>query len=170
MSASILLISNNDSFAHTFTRRLSSKDLTVYSVIRNTSQVADLKALGARPVVQSVENSSVSDFVKIIKDIQPGTIIWSAGAGAGVANNARLKLIDTKVHIRVIDAVAKAAQEAGTTRRFITISSLEVRDNFNRPMPDWYDAEDIWFSKSLQSMFNPYFRARLVSDKSPGGR
>ncbi|KAH8719433.1 hypothetical protein GQ44DRAFT_808797, partial [Phaeosphaeriaceae sp. PMI808] len=117
-------------------------------------------------IVQSVEDSSVADFVSIIKYVKPGVVIWSAGAGAGGAGAARLKAVDTDGQIKIMDAVAQAAEEAGTTRRYISISSLEVRDDMKKPMPHWYDTADKNFSASLASMFRSYFRARLVSDKS----
>jgi nucleoside-diphosphate-sugar epimerase len=166
MAASILLVGGNGSLARTITKRLSSKGVTVHSVIRNPNQVSDLKALGASPIVQSVEDSSVADFVTIIKHVKPSVVIWSAGAGGGGAGEARLKRVDTDGHIKVMDAVAQAAEEAGTTKRYITVSSLEVRDDVNKPMPDWYDADDKRFSRSLAPMFRSYFRARLASDKS----
>ena len=64
-----------------------------------------------------------------------------------------------------MDAVAQAADEAGTTRRYITISSLEVRDEVNKPVPDWYDEDDRAYSKWAWPIFRPYFQARLASDK-----
>ena len=65
-----------------------------------------------------------------------------------------------------MDAISQAANEAGTTRRFISVSSLEVRDNVNRPMPYWYNDADQEFSRWLWPSFGPYFRARLESDMS----
>lgn len=164
--SSILLIGGNGLLARHITKRFSYKGITVHSVIRNPNQVSELKALGASPIVQSVEDSSVSDFVKLIKDVKPSVVIWSAGAGAGSASAARIKRVDTDGHIKVIDAVAQAAEEAGTTRRYITVSSLEVRDEVNKPVPDWYDEDDRRFSKWVWPMFRTYYRARLASDKN----
>lgn len=166
MTVSILLIGGNGSLSRTITKRLSRKGVIVHSIIRDPSQASGLKALGAFPIVQSVEDSGVSDFVRIIKELKPAIVIWSAGAGAGGASDARLKRVDTDGHIKVIDAVAQAAEEAGTTRRFISVSSLEVRDNVNKAAPNWYNADDLKFSKSIWSTFGSYFRARLASDKS----
>ena len=164
--SSILLIGGNGLLARHITKRFSSKGVTVHSVVRNPNQVPELKVLGASPIVQSVKDSSVSDFVRLIKDVKPGVIIWSAGAGAGSATAARIKRVDTEGHIKLIDAVAQAAEEAGTTRRYITVSSLEVRDEVNKPIPDWYDEDDKAFSRWVWPMFRTYYRARLASDKS----
>ena len=164
--SSILLIGGNGLLARTVTQQFASKGIAVHSVIRNPNQVSELKNLGAMPIVQSVEDSSVSDFVKIIKDIKPGVVIWSAGAGAGSASAKRIKSVDTEGHIKVVDAVAQAAEEAGTTRRYITVSSLEVRDEVKKPVPDWYDEDDRRFSKWVWPMFRTYYRARLASDKN----
>ncbi|KAJ8058260.1 hypothetical protein OCU04_012455 [Sclerotinia nivalis] len=138
--SSILLIGGNGLLARCITKRLSSKNITVHSVIRNASQISELKRLGV--------------------------VIWSAGAGAGIASDARIKEVDNEGHIKVIDAVAQAAEEAGTTRRFITIPSLEVRDVVNKPVPEWYDEDERRFSEWLSQMFRTYHAARLASDKS----
>ncbi|PQE17452.1 NAD-dependent epimerase dehydratase protein [Rutstroemia sp. NJR-2017a WRK4] len=155
--SSVLLIGGNGQLA---------RGINVYSVIRNRNQVSELKAIGALPIVQSVEDSTVSDFVALIKEVKPGAVIWSAGAGAGGASNARLKRVDNEGHIKVMDAVAQAAEEANTTRRYITISSLEVRDALNKPVPEWYNEDDRNFSNWLAPMFKKYFEARLISDRS----
>jgi nucleoside-diphosphate-sugar epimerase len=166
MATSVLLVGGNGSLSRTITKRFALKGIAVHSVIRNPNQISDLKLLGASPIVQSVEDSSVSDFVKIVKDVKPRVVIWSAGAGGGSSSDARLKRVDTDGHIKVMDAVAQAAEESGTTRRYITISSVEVRDDVNKPMPSWYDAEDKRFSRSVWPMLGSYFRARLASDRS----
>ena len=101
--SSILLIGGNGLLARHITKRFSSKGLTVHSVIRNPNQVSELRALGASPIVQSVEDSSVADFVKLIKDVNSSVVIWSAGAGAGSASAAQIKRVDTEGHIKVID-------------------------------------------------------------------
>ena len=164
--SSILLIGGNGLLARHITKRFTSKGIIVHSVVRNPNQVSDLKALGALPIVQSVEDSSVFDFVRLIKDVKPEVVIWSAGAGAGSASPARIKRVDTEGHIKAMDAVAQAAEEAGTTRRCITVSSLEVRDEVNKPVPDWYDEDDRRFSTWVWPMFRTYYQGRLASDKS----
>lgn len=93
-------------------------------------------------------------------------MIWSAGAGAGHASPSRVKRVDHEGHIKVIDAVAQAAKEAGTTKRYITVSALDVRDKDNKPVPDWYDEDDQKFSKMIWGMMGTYMRARYASDKS----
>ncbi|PQE16415.1 NAD-dependent epimerase dehydratase protein [Rutstroemia sp. NJR-2017a BVV2] len=163
--SSVLLIGGNGQLARCITKRFSCRGINVYSVIRNQNQVSELKDLGALPIVQSVEDSTVSEFVTLIKDVKPDVVIWSAGAGAGSASNARIKRVDNEGHIKVMDAVAQAAEEAKTTRRYITISSLDVRD-VNKPVPDWYNEEDRKFSNWLSPIFKRYFEARLISDRS----
>ncbi|KAL8791269.1 MAG: hypothetical protein Q9213_000226 [Squamulea squamosa] len=104
--SSILLVGGNGLLARHITKRFSSKGVTVHSVIRNPNQVSELKALGASPIVQSVEDSSVADFVQLIKNVKPKVVVWSASAGAGSASAARIKRVDAEGHIKVIDAVA----------------------------------------------------------------
>jgi hypothetical protein len=53
----------------------------VYSIIRSQEQASSLKELGAEPIVQSIEESSVSDLSATISKSKPDVIVWSAGAG-----------------------------------------------------------------------------------------
>ncbi|KAI9644633.1 hypothetical protein NHQ30_006657 [Ciborinia camelliae] len=165
--SSILLIGGNGLLARSITKRFSSNGITVHSVIRNPSQIPELKMLGDLPIIQSVEDFTVFDFIKLIKDVKPGVVIWSAGAGVGSASDRRIAKVDNEGHIKVIDAVAQAAKEAGTKRRYITISSLEVRDVINKPVLEWYDEDDRRFSEWLSPIFRTYHAAKLLaSDRS----
>lgn len=164
--SSILLIGGNGQLARHITKRFSSQGITVHSVIRNPNQVSELTSLGASPILQSIEDSSVSDFVTLIKRLQPSAVIWSAGAGGGSASPSRIKRVDHEGHIKVIDAVAQAAKEVGTTKRYLTISALDVRDKDHKPVPDWYDEDDRKFSQMIWGMLGTYMQARYASDKS----
>lgn len=64
----------------------------VHSIIRKESQIPELEALGSKPVVQSIEESSVDDLAATIKKHSPNVVIWSAGAGGG--SPERTKAVD----------------------------------------------------------------------------
>lgn len=65
---------------------------TVHSIIRKESQIPELEALGSKPIVQSIEESSVNDLAATIKKHSPSVVIWSAGAGGG--SPERTKAVD----------------------------------------------------------------------------
>lgn len=95
-----------------------------------------MKSLGGKPIIQSIEDSSIDDMVKTIKSTNPSTVIWAAGAGAG--NAERTKAVDNEGAIRSMDATAKAG-----VKRYIIISAVDVRDRENKPKPEWYNDEDL---------------------------
>lgn len=64
----------------------------MHSIIRKESQIPELEALGAKPIVQSIEDSSVHDLTATIKTHSPNVVIWSAGAGGG--SPERTKAVD----------------------------------------------------------------------------
>lgn len=87
-----LIFGGSGKVAKHLTTKLVNNSYTVYSIIRNSAQVADLESLGAKPIVQSIEDSSVDDLAKTIKTHNPNVVIWAAGAGGG--NPERTKTVD----------------------------------------------------------------------------
>ena len=81
MSQNTLIFGGSGKVARHITRMLAAKGHNVYSVIRKPEQASDIEGLGGKPVVQSIEDSSVDDMVKTITDTKASTVIWSAGAG-----------------------------------------------------------------------------------------
>lgn len=95
----------------------------------------DVKSLGGKPVLQSIEEASVDDMVKTIQDTKASTVVWAAGAGAGNAD--RTKAVDQEGAIRSMDATSKAG-----VKRYIIVSAVDVRDRENKPEPEWYHDGD----------------------------
>lgn len=95
-----------------------------------------MKQLGGKPIVQSIEESTVDDMVEIIKRTNPSTVVWAAGAGGG--NPERTRTVDNEGAIRSMDATAKA----GVTKRYIIVSAVDVRDKQSKPEPEWYNDSD----------------------------
>lgn len=140
----------------------------VYSVIRNPDQAASLEALGAEPVVQSIEDSSVDDLVATIKRTRPDYVVWSAGAGGGSA--ARTRAVDQDGAIKAMDALAEASRaEPGIVgRRFVMVSAVDVRDR-SKAVPDWYGDEDRKISDKAWGSIGGYMAAKLAADASLRG-
>ena len=123
---------------------------TVYSVIRNESQVKSLELMGAKPIVKSIEDSSVDQLAAVIHKCLPlDVVIWSAGAGGG--DPSRTKSVDEEGAIKVMDAIAKTAG----VKRFIIVSALDLRDR-NVDPPAWYNENDLERSEKVWDVIGPY--------------
>lgn len=132
---------------------------TVHSIIRTPSQAPSLTALGAHPIVQSIETSSVSDMASTMTSTHASAVIWSAGAGGGDAE--RTRAVDCEGAIKCMDAAARAG-----VRRFVLVSAVDVRDREGRPEPEWYDDGDRERSAAVWGAIGPYMAAKLEADRS----
>ena len=157
-----LIFGGSGKVARHLTRILTQQETpahTVYSIIRNPDQTSDIESLGAKPIVQSIEDASVSDMVATIKQVNPEYIVWSAGAGGG--NPERTVTVDQEGAIKAMDAAA----EAGGAKRYIVVSALDVRDREKRPPPDWYDDGSRERSDKVWAAIEPYMKAKFAADK-----
>jgi nucleoside-diphosphate-sugar epimerase len=159
MASNTLIFGGSGKVARHITRMLSAQGHNVYSIIRKEEQKADIEGLGGKPIVQSIEDSSVDDMAKTIKDTEASTVIWSAGAGGG--NPARTKAVDNEGAIRSMDATAQAG-----VKRYIMVSAVEIRDRENKPEPEWYNDEDRDRSRKVWDAIGHYMVAKLAADTS----
>jgi nucleoside-diphosphate-sugar epimerase len=155
MAANTLIFGGSGKVARHITRLLAAEGHNVYSIIRKPEQQGkkppitpttpnqtysplptdDVKSLGGKPILQSIEEASVDDMVNTIQSTNASTVIWSAGAGGGSAE--RTKAVDQDGAIRSMDATSKAG-----VKRYIMVSAVDVRDRENRPEPEWYHDGD----------------------------
>ena len=138
---------------------LAAESHNVYSIIRNPDQKSDVEGLGGKPVIQSIEESSIDDMAKIITNAKASTVIWSAGAGPG--SPERTKAVDNEGAIRSMDATVKAG-----VKRYIIVSAIDVRDRENRPEPEWYDDADRDRSSRVWKAIKAYMEAKLAADRN----
>jgi nucleoside-diphosphate-sugar epimerase len=155
-----LIFGGNGKTARYLTEILRNTDIphTVFSIIRNPDQIPDLEEIGANPIVQDISTSSETDFIRIMEHTQPDVVIWAAGGKDAKSAEA----VDRDGAIKAINALSKAAV---TAKRYITISALDVRDRFERPVPDWYSEEDKQLSDRMWGIIGPVMRAKLEADK-----
>ncbi|KAJ9632090.1 hypothetical protein H2203_000491 [Taxawa tesnikishii (nom. ined.)] len=153
-----LILGGSGKVARHLTSQLVKKSYTVHSIIRNPSQSGDLESLGARPIVQSIEDSSVADLASTIKKTSPNVIIWSAGAGGG--SPERTKSVDHLGAVKAFDAAAEAG-----VKRFILVSAVDVRDRENKPEPEWYNDEDRDRSERVWNAIGVYMKAKFAADR-----
>jgi len=130
----------------------------VYSVIRNPGQSSEIKGLGAEPVIQSIEDSSIDDFVATLQKYKPDAVVWSAGAG-GKGDPSRTQAVDRDGQIKAQEAVAKAG-----IKRYVVVSARDVRDR-NKARPSWYTDDDEKFSDKIWGAIGKYFQAKFEADR-----
>ena len=80
MPKTVLILGGSGKVALHLTRLLITRGDTVHSLIRNPDQVPALTALGAKPVVQSLEDSSVADLGATFTRLKPDVIVSLGGA------------------------------------------------------------------------------------------
>lgn len=159
MASNTLIFGGSGKVARHITRLLAADGHNVYSIIRKPEQKPEIESLGGKPILQSIEDSSVDDMAKTITDTKASTVIWSAGAGGG--NPARTRAVDKDGAIRSMDATAKAG-----VKRYIMVSAVDVRDRENKPEPEWYDETDRDRSNKMWSALGTYMECKLAADSS----
>jgi nucleoside-diphosphate-sugar epimerase len=158
---SVLIFGGSGKVAKFITASLVKQDYKVYSVIRRENHVPELRELGATPIIQSLEDSTVTELAATIKSSTPDVVIFAAGAGLRAFEDPNLSiLVDRDAAIRVFDAMA----EANCTKRLITISTIDAR-NRDKPSPTWYNEEDQKASDELWGMLPTYVKAKFEADK-----
>jgi nucleoside-diphosphate-sugar epimerase len=156
---SVLIFGGSGQVARLITKELIEKGDIVHSVIRNPAQSESLIQLGAKPVVQSVEDSSVAELTSMLKKISPDVIIWSAGAG-GSTTSERTRKVDYEAAVKSFDAAAAAG-----VKRYIMVSAADTRDRENKPVPTWYGEADKQASDMYWSVIGDYAQAKLDADR-----
>lgn len=155
-----LIFGGSGKVARHITRLLAQTEShTVHSIIRKAEQSASIYELGGKPIVQSIEDSSVEDMAATIKSTHANNVIWSAGAGGGSAE--RTRAVDRDGAIRCMDAAALAG-----VKRFVLVSAVDVRDREGRPEPEWYDDGDRERSDGMWKAIGAYMEAKLAADRS----
>lgn len=160
MSAqSTLIYGGSGKVAKHLTRLLVANNHKVFSIVRQATQTNTITGLGATPIVQSIEDTSVAAMVDTIKFARASTVIWSAGAGGG--DPARTRAVDRDGAIKAMDAAAEAG-----VKRFVMVSAVDVRDREGKAEPEWYDDGDRERSEGMWGAIGPYMEAKLAADRS----
>lgn len=157
MTINAIIFGGSGKVARHITRLLAAEGHTVHSIIRNPEQKSDVEQLGGKPIVESIEESSVDDMAKTITQSKATTVIWAAGAGGG--NPERTRTVDNEGAIKSMDATAKAG-----VKRYIIISAIDVRDRQSKPQPEWYNEADFQRSDKSWTGIKAYMEAKLAAD------
>lgn len=158
-----LVFGGSGRVAQQLTKILAAEpNATIHSVIRSDSHCAALRAIGATPLVSSIEESSTAQLTSTIEKTSPDAVVWSAGAG-GKGPEERTMKVDYEGAVRVMDALAAA--NTGKPKRFVMVSAIDVRDRENKPVPSWYSKEDEEAGGKGWAAIPTYFKAKLAADK-----
>jgi uncharacterized protein YbjT (DUF2867 family) len=114
----ILVAGGHGQIARRLLKLLAEEGHTARGLIRKPEQAADLRAVGAIPVIGDLENDeSLAGYVK-----GADAVVFAAGAGPG-SGEARKRTVDLGGAIKLADA----AVETGV-RRYLMISSIGAQD------------------------------------------
>ena len=170
----VLIFGGSGKVAKHLTKKLVSASYTVHSIIRNPDQSPEIENLGAIPIVQSLEASSVDDLTATLRRVGPAVVVFAAGAGGGDASRTKsvdhegivsfysslcFEIWETRVLTTNAGAVKTfdAASRAGV-KRYIIVSALDVRD-VKKALPEWYDEADRSMSTRVWKAIGPYLEA-----------
>jgi hypothetical protein len=164
MAQNILLIGGHGKVSQFLTPLLLSRSWNVTSMIRSADQTQTIEKLGQnQPGKLSVLVSSVSDVKseadanKILEQVKPTWVIWSAGAG-GKGGASNTMAVDRDAAI----AFTKASVNAPGVKKFLTVSYLSSR----RGRPSWWSDEDWEAAQKVNNEVLPtYYKAKIAADE-----
>jgi hypothetical protein len=133
-------------------------------MIRTSEQKPTIEALSKnQPGKLSVLVSNVaevkteSDAKKILEQVKPSWVIWSAGAG-GKGGADMTYAIDRDAAI----AFTRASVNTSSIKKFLTVSYLASR----RGRPSWWSEEDWKSAQKLNNEVLPtYYKAKIAADE-----
>lgn len=133
-------------------------------MIRTSSQISTIEALGKnQPGKISVLVSNVADVKseadakKILDQVQPDWVVWSAGAG-GKGGDEMTYAVDRDAAI----AFTKASVHTRSVKKFLTVSYLASR----RGRPSWWSEEDWKNAQKVNNEVLPtYYKAKIAADE-----
>ncbi|ORY02059.1 hypothetical protein BCR34DRAFT_493394 [Clohesyomyces aquaticus] len=164
MSQNILLIGGHGKVSQLLTPLLLAKSWNVTSMIRSPDQKVTIERLGqGQPgklnvLVNSVEDvKNEADAKKILDQVKPDWVVWSAGAG-GHGGAPRTLAIDRDAAI----AFTKASIHNPSIKKFLTVSYLSSRRN----KPSWWSEKDWQYAQKVNNEVLPtYYKAKLAADE-----
>ncbi|KAF9739515.1 NAD dependent epimerase/dehydratase [Paraphaeosphaeria minitans] len=164
MAHNVLLIGGHGKIAQLLTPLLLARSWNVTSMIRSADQTATIEKLGqGQPGKLSVLVSSVedvqteSDAQKILDQVKPDWVVWSAGAG-GRGGPSRTKAVDQDAAV----AFTKASIHAPSIKKFLTVSYIASRRN---RAPWWTDADWEAAQKVNNEILPHYYKAKVAADE-----
>ncbi|KAH8728690.1 hypothetical protein GQ44DRAFT_701838 [Phaeosphaeriaceae sp. PMI808] len=164
MSHHILLIGGHGKVAQLLTPLLLAKSWHVTSMIRTSDQIPTIEKLGQnqpgklKVLVHSiVDVKSESDAQKILDQVKPSWVVWSAGA-AGKGGAEMTYAIDRDAAI----AFTRASVHTPSVKKFLTVSYLSSR----RGRASWWSDKDWEAAQKINNEILPtYYKAKIAADE-----
>ncbi|KAF2829196.1 hypothetical protein CC86DRAFT_368252 [Ophiobolus disseminans] len=164
MSKNILLIGGHGKVSQLLTPLLLAKSWNVTSLIRTSDQTATIEKLGENQpgrlnvLVKTVADiKSEADAKKILDQVKPDWVVWSAGAG-GKGGAEMTYAIDRDAAI----AFTKASVHTQSVKKFLTVSYLASR----RGRPSWWSEADWNSAQKINNEVLPtYYKAKIAADE-----
>ncbi|EPS39112.1 hypothetical protein H072_7115 [Dactylellina haptotyla CBS 200.50] len=160
----VLILGGHGQVALRLTPLLLQKAWRVTSVIRNKDHESDITATAKthrenlNVLVESLEEvKSSNDAARVLDQVKPDYVVWSAGAG-GKGGPVRTFAIDRDACRYYIDAAASSS----SVKKFLLISYIASR----RSYPSWWTKEDRDSADHVnQNILANYFKAKVDADE-----
>jgi uncharacterized protein YbjT (DUF2867 family) len=134
----VLVVGGHGKVARHLLRMLAERGDTARGVIRNSDHVADLRELGAEPVICDIENEDLSEAVA-----GADAVVFAAGAGPG-SGLERKRTVDFGGAVKLIEAA-----KANGVSRYVIVSAIGA------------DKPETWSEE-----MTPYYEAKADADKA----
>jgi len=147
------------------TPKLLARSWNLTSVIRNPDQKNDILDAGKNGpgkvdvLVESIEDvKSEADAKRILDQVKPDWVVWSAGAG-GKGGPDRTNAIDRDAAIHFI----RSSIATPSISKFLLVSALSIR----RGRASWFDDDSYDSMQKINTEVMPsYFKAKLAADET----
>ncbi|KAF2645598.1 hypothetical protein P280DRAFT_390022 [Massarina eburnea CBS 473.64] len=164
MAHNILLIGGHGKVSQILTPLLLARSWNVTSMIRSADQQPTIQKLGeGQPgklnvLVSSVEDvKSEGDAKKILDQVKPDWVVWSAGAG-GRGGPSTTMAVDRDAAI----AFTRASIHDPAIKKFLTVSYIASRRN---RAPWWNDTDWENAQKVNNETLPTYYKAKVAADE-----
>jgi len=171
MSPRVLLLGGHGKVSLFMTPLLLSRSWNVTSLVRNAAHEADIKAAAAKAtagkaglgkvdvlISSLLDVKSEGDAQKILDDVKPDYVIWSAGAG-GKGGPEATYAIDRDAACHFIAATTHTS----SIKKLLLVSALSQR-NSRAP---WWDDESWGLVTHMNEHILPaYYKAKMAADET----
>ncbi|KAI0771773.1 NADH(P)-binding-domain-containing protein [Irpex lacteus] len=142
----------------------SRPNTTVTTLVRKSKHIPDVQATGANPIVLPLEDASVYDLVDAFAAARADIVYFVVGAG-GKGGPERTRRVDEEGAIKVFDAIESFGSSMEERPRLITVSAIDVRDEY-KGYPTHYTDDDIQWSKRIRAAVPAYMQAKYNANKN----
>jgi len=165
MSPRVLLLGGHGKVSLLLTPKILSRSWNLTSVIRNPAQKPAILEAGKNGpgkldvLIESLEDvKSDADAKRILDQVKPDWVIWSAGAG-GKGGPDRTYAIDRDACIHFI----RSSIATPSVSKFLLVSAVSIR----RGKASWFDDEAWAYAQKVNTEIMPhYYKSKLAADEA----